>query len=298
MDTNQTLHDFVLNLITNQDARLAFELDPETTLQAAGLGDLTPADVQDVVPLVVDLVPVQGLTGLIPAGQDLGLGGLTAAPATVVGQLQGIVDQLPVGGSHSATADLNVAALGAITVQPTGFGGSTTVQSGGDVEAHPDGTAPLPAGTDVAHTLDAGIIAPGGGEVSASLGGSTSADLGGSLGGTLDLVGGLTGGLGGTLDVVGGLTGSVGGTLDVVGGVTGGLGVGDLGGTVGTVTGVTDDLTGTVDGVTGSLGLGGGITGDLTGSLGVGNVTGALGLGGSADTSSNGGLLDLTDGLL
>ena len=33
MDSNPTLHDFVLHLITNQDARLAFQLDPQGTLR-------------------------------------------------------------------------------------------------------------------------------------------------------------------------------------------------------------------------------------------------------------------------
>jgi hypothetical protein len=89
MDSNPTLHDFVLHLITNQDARLAFQLDPQGTLQSAGLGDLTPADVRDVVPLVVDLAPVR------TALPELSTGALTDDPAAAIGQLQQFVHQLP-----------------------------------------------------------------------------------------------------------------------------------------------------------------------------------------------------------
>lgn len=78
MDSNPTLHDFVLHLITNQDARLAFQLDPQGTLQSAGLGDLTPADVRDVVPLVVDLTPVR------TALPELSTGALADDPAAAI----------------------------------------------------------------------------------------------------------------------------------------------------------------------------------------------------------------------
>ncbi|WP_211589084.1 IniB N-terminal domain-containing protein, partial [Allorhizocola rhizosphaerae] len=297
MDTNQTLHDFVLNLITNQDARLTFQLDPEGTLQAAGLGDLTPADVQDVVPLVVDLVPLQGLASL---GEPLGLGGLTAAPANVVGQLQGIVEQLPLNSvlNGTTTADINLSALGAITVSPNGLGnGGVTTQAGGDIVAHPPGTAPLMADTDVATTLDAGLISSaGGGQVTAD----ATLSGGGEVSG--DLVGGLTGNLlGGTLNVVGGLTGSltaglggnllggdlVGGTLDTVTGLAGGLTGGDaglVGGTLETVTSLTAGLTGGDTGLVGGAldtvtGLTGGLTGGDAGLLGgtLDTVTGVTG---------------------
>ena len=68
MDSTPTLQDFVLNLIYDPAARSAFELDPESALHAAGLGDITTADVQQVIPLVVDSAPVTGLYGL--AGVD------------------------------------------------------------------------------------------------------------------------------------------------------------------------------------------------------------------------------------
>ncbi|PWU56369.1 hypothetical protein DLJ47_06365, partial [Micromonospora sp. S4605] len=61
VDANASLQDFVLNLLADAGARSAFDLDPEGALRAAGLNDITAADVQDVVPLVVDYAPVHGL---------------------------------------------------------------------------------------------------------------------------------------------------------------------------------------------------------------------------------------------
>ncbi|RZQ60461.1 IniB N-terminal domain-containing protein [Amycolatopsis suaedae] len=63
---DQTLHDFVLTLLTDAGARSAFLADPETALAAAGLPDVTAQDVQEVVPLVLDYAPVDGLGSLEP----------------------------------------------------------------------------------------------------------------------------------------------------------------------------------------------------------------------------------------
>lgn len=101
MASTQTLHDFVLNLLTNPDARSAFELDPEGTLRSAGLSDLTVVDVQDVVPLVVDYAPVQGITGL-DAVDGLELGTLDTDPAGVLGQLRSVVQNATVVNSPTS----------------------------------------------------------------------------------------------------------------------------------------------------------------------------------------------------
>ncbi|TNC23439.1 IniB N-terminal domain-containing protein [Amycolatopsis alkalitolerans] len=53
----QTLHEFVFNLISNADFGSAFLSDPASALSAAGLGDITGADVQEVTPLVTDSMP-------------------------------------------------------------------------------------------------------------------------------------------------------------------------------------------------------------------------------------------------
>jgi hypothetical protein len=67
MEFSPTLQDFVLNLIYDPGARSAFELDPHGTLEAAGLSDITAADVQDVLPLVLDYAPL----GTVPATAGL-----------------------------------------------------------------------------------------------------------------------------------------------------------------------------------------------------------------------------------
>ncbi|MGW6449091.1 IniB N-terminal domain-containing protein [Lentzea sp. NPDC055074] len=58
MGTQQTLHDFTLDLLGDLDAREAFQLDPEGTLEAAGLGDISPVDVHEILPLVLDSASV------------------------------------------------------------------------------------------------------------------------------------------------------------------------------------------------------------------------------------------------
>src|ERR1700712_1598471 len=50
----QTLHDFVLDLLSNDTARSAFGADPSAALAGAGLHDVTPQDVQEVITLVMD----------------------------------------------------------------------------------------------------------------------------------------------------------------------------------------------------------------------------------------------------
>jgi hypothetical protein len=65
----ETLQDFVVNLINDEAAKAAYAADPLAALKEAGLADLTPADVQEVLPLVADSLPA-GVPGLadLPAG--------------------------------------------------------------------------------------------------------------------------------------------------------------------------------------------------------------------------------------
>ncbi|WP_020525121.1 IniB N-terminal domain-containing protein [Catelliglobosispora koreensis] len=264
MDSTPTLHDFVLNLITNQDARLAFELDPEGALQDARLGDLTPADVQDVIPLVVDLTPVQGL---LPAPVNtLDLGALPVDPAAAAGQLQQLIQHLPIPTTtHSASADVNVAALGAITVDPV----ASNLDVFHTLDALPTGGLGNGLPLDSVTSLTGGLTGSVTGDLTGDLTGGVTGDLTG--GSATVLNGDLTSGL-----LNGGLTnGLTGGLTDTVSGLTGGL---------------TEDLTATVDGT-------------LDSTLGtVSSVTGTIGLdlsaGGHAHASTGGGLLGLTDGLL
>jgi hypothetical protein len=256
MDSGQTLHDFVLNLLSDPHARAAFELDPQGALHSAGLSDITAADVQDVIPLVIDYAPVQGLTDLTGGLNGAGLGSLDATPAGAIHQLQLVTQQIsPV---NQLTNDLNLAAAGAIT---TGQQGLTSwlgaTANGGEIAATAGGAVDLPhvfsADGDLSvtldsHALDSGLTNPvgtTGGLVSTVDGVAhpVTGDLthGLNLGG-LDL-GGLTGGdLHGVTGTVDGLTGTVGGLTGTLGGVTG-----TVGGLTGAVHGLTGDLTGSAD---------------------------------------------------
>ncbi|WP_329103039.1 IniB N-terminal domain-containing protein [Micromonospora sp. NBC_01699] len=294
MDSTQNLHDFVLNLLTDVDARSAFELDPEATLADAGLGDLTPADVQDVIPFVVDTVPLQGITALAPVGDLGGLAGLDGGALGVVGQLNAVADQITSAGFGNSV-DVNAGMLGAITVDPTGLGAAAAVIPGIGAAVSPAGLATDLSGVnDVANTLDLGVVGTSGvtGVVD-----TTQSVVNDPTGAVLD--GTATDGLLGTADfavnTVTGLTHITGLTdsLDV-GGLTGGL-----------TDGLTDGLNGVpvVGDVVDTHGVLGGVTSTVGGTLGSTGLTGDLGLGAdahaTADThAATGGLLGITDGLL
>ncbi|MDT8913430.1 IniB N-terminal domain-containing protein [Amycolatopsis sp. PS_44_ISF1] len=54
----QTLHEFALNLLRDPQALAEYNANPQEVLNGAGLSDLSAADVHDVMPLVMDIVPV------------------------------------------------------------------------------------------------------------------------------------------------------------------------------------------------------------------------------------------------
>jgi hypothetical protein len=71
----ETLQDFVMNLINDEAAKTAYAADPLGALKDAGLADLTPADVEEVLPLVADSIPA-GLPTDMPTLDGLPLDGL------------------------------------------------------------------------------------------------------------------------------------------------------------------------------------------------------------------------------
>ncbi|ANN19980.1 hypothetical protein SD37_33140 [Amycolatopsis orientalis] len=103
MGSVQTLHDFTLNLLNDTAARAAFANDPQQVLADAGLGDINAADVHEVVPLVLDFVPVDaatGVTGTAASTADnlAGFGGVANVVNGTDGEcadgVQGAIDQL------------------------------------------------------------------------------------------------------------------------------------------------------------------------------------------------------------
>lgn len=300
MESHQTLHDFVLNLLTDPDARSAFDLDPEGALQAAGLTDVTAADVQDVVPLVVDYAPgAAGLAPVAPVAGQLGLDPLTSDVTDVVGQVQAAPHQIGVSSTHSGV-DVSAGALGALAVDPAGLYAGVTLAPGIGLGVGPGGLGTdLTAVHDVADTLDSDVVGTVNHAVDPAVG-----DVAGTVGDPLGTVGGTDllhdgGVLGGDLGVLSGTQGQVHGVVGSLGvdQTLGGLGLGDGSGVVppvhvpSTVDGVTHQVDSTLSGVTGTVG---GVTGTVGGlTHGVTGDAGAHGAGvhGDAHASSDGGLL-------
>ncbi|MBM0237411.1 IniB N-terminal domain-containing protein, partial [Micromonospora sp. ATA32] len=110
MVSPQSLQDFVLGLLTNVDARAAYEADPQGALDKAGLNDVGPADVQDIVPLVADYVPVQGITSLL-GGDSLGAGAGASVDGLGLNGVTGILGGLDLTGV-TGTLDSTVGGLG------------------------------------------------------------------------------------------------------------------------------------------------------------------------------------------
>ncbi|WP_199441206.1 IniB N-terminal domain-containing protein [Umezawaea beigongshangensis] len=289
--TSNTLHDFVLDLLSDPTALRAFQNDAEGALADAGLSDISALDVQEVIPLVLDYAPTAGLPAL-DAGllETLPLDVVEDGAAGAISQLHAVTQHLSLGGLP-ATSELNLAAAGALTADATGL------EAFGGVSAWGVGESALSADLtlagdfsvvgDLTDTLDATVtgatatVDGAGGTVeltvdsaSHTVSGATGEllpDLDGVHGDVFDSVdsltgvvadvtvgvsGGVTNGLqlGDALDVTGLHTGS--GVLDVDNGVA--L-AGAVDSTVTTVvhdtgvTGVVSNVTTTVDGVGGHL---------------------------------------------
>jgi hypothetical protein len=242
MEPTQTLHDFVLNLLTNPEALSAFRLDPEAALAEAGLDDVTAADVQDVVPLVVDYTSVHAAPsdGTAQVNFDV-----SADNSTVIGQLQNLTEQLAVN-PQPTNLDGNLAVAGTLAADSTGLGLTAGGLGGVGVAAGTSGVsagvdADLSGAYDVAGTLDSDVVEPVTGDLTGTVD-STTGVLDGGVGTTLDGVLGQPGGLTSGLDDPTDLVDSLGVTNDL--GVTNNLPV-------------VDDATGAVSGVLDGVGAGG-----------------------------------------
>lgn len=108
------LHEFVSNLLSDQSALAAFDQDPQGSLDAAGMSDVAPQDVTDMLPLMADAAPVSradGLGSLAAAGDPAGtLDGAVSPLVTDVARVgAGVAGQLPdasgVFGTLSNVAD-------------------------------------------------------------------------------------------------------------------------------------------------------------------------------------------------
>ncbi|AXX27895.1 IniB N-terminal domain-containing protein [Actinosynnema pretiosum subsp. pretiosum] len=260
--TPDTLHDFVLDLLSNPSALAAFQVDAEGCLAAAGLSDVTALDVQEVIPLVLDFAPSAGLPaldGIVAGDLDLDLEGSVSA----IAQLQAVTQQLT--GVVGAGSDLNLGAVGALTADASGVGllggtGDLGLGLGADVATSVDATVAtsFSAVGDVTATLDGATTAV----TQTAAGVDTTVDA--TLSGAVDTLDGTVGsalpGLDGVtsplFDTVGSVHGSVSAVADQAFGALGGGGL-DLGATLEPVGDLTQHVTATVSATAHNAGVGG-----------------------------------------
>ncbi|SEP50502.1 IniB N-terminal domain-containing protein [Amycolatopsis saalfeldensis] len=176
MDPVQTLHDFTLNLLGDPAALASFGQDPQAALAAAGLGDISAADVHEVMPLVLDYVPVDNLTSLghLPQAGDL-TGVLADGPQGAIEQLQALtasfglpavdapslpalpaIGDLPVG--DLPVGDLPIGAVPGLPALPALPGATLPAQPGVPAIPALPGVPALPGLGEVQNTV-AGVTA-------------------------------------------------------------------------------------------------------------------------------------------
>ncbi|MFC9256049.1 IniB N-terminal domain-containing protein [Amycolatopsis thailandensis] len=248
MNPTQSLYDFTLNLLNDPSARDSFGSNPQQVLNDAGLGDISGADLHEILPLVLDYAPTNTLGG----ENGLDLDSITTGQAGAIEQLKALTQSLSLG---DATSENNV--LGAV-------GGMTAITQ--------NAAAPFTAAGDLAGNIDnigGGEVAPVG-AVTGAVGDVAGNVTGGDVTGALD-GGNLTSGL----QDVSGLDSAIDGTQGV------GSTVGDLTSTLGVNTGLehtigdvtahgVGDIAGKVSGVTSHLD-------DVANDSAVGNVTNHVG---------------------
>lgn len=216
--SSNTLHEFVLGLLSDPTALADFQNDAEGALGAAGLGDISALDVQEVLPLVLDYVPAGSLPALDGAVlEDLPLDVAVNGPAGAISQLHAVTQLVGV----PSTTDVNLAATGAIAADENGLEAFTGLSAWGL--------------TDAAAAAD--IKLPGDFSAVNDVTGSLDGTLGTATGQVHDLADTATGALHGATATAGGVTGALPGTE----------------GLTSHVFGATDTLHGVVDGVTGGL---------------------------------------------
>ncbi|HEX4701976.1 MAG TPA: IniB N-terminal domain-containing protein [Pseudonocardiaceae bacterium] len=148
-----TLHDFVLNLLSDSHALASFEQDPAAVLDHAGLGDISAADVQEVIPLVIDFVPSHA-EALDAALSQLPLDSVGAGQLGAIQQLQFVTQAL--GGIPAFESDGSVfSGQGTAAAWQLASDGHTMVGTANFVTPMSDGGATFSA--DAQHGMTGGL---------------------------------------------------------------------------------------------------------------------------------------------
>ena len=270
MESVSTLHDFVLNLLSDPTALTQFAQDPQALLAQAGLGDITPSDVNAALPMVIDYAPSHLVPALEAAQSALPIDGLTDNPADAVAHLTALTSAVsdsttwlhiddnagvPTIGGGLSSPDLGIGTSGSVTgTLQNGVSGVFGFTSGVAHANFEGGASGLTAGGIVTGGLDGDVInkVTGGALDGNALSGATAfatnlvADPTDVLSHPTDITNALTGSIG-SVSLPGGLpadpTSAVSDTLHSV--LANIPNPGDLGNTVGLggLSGVTSGLT-------------------------------------------------------
>ncbi len=102
-----TLHGFASKLLSDPQAMAAYEFDPEGELAAAGLQDITPQDVQEIIPLVTEYSSTGGYLADETDENDGYLGGELSTPhgTFVAGNSVDLTGTVPSGHLGATTPD-------------------------------------------------------------------------------------------------------------------------------------------------------------------------------------------------
>ncbi|WP_290057654.1 IniB N-terminal domain-containing protein [Amycolatopsis solani] len=270
MNPAQSLYEFTLNLLNDSSARGAFGEDPQQALNDAGLGDVSGADLHDILPLVLDFAPV----GTLGGANGLNLDSITTGQAGAIEQLKALTQNFALGDTSSENNVLGaVSGMTALTqniTDPFSAAGDLTgsIDHLGGGQADPVTTVTGAVGDVTGHVA--------GGDVTGALDG-------GDLTAGLQNVSGLTSAVDGAQGVgstIGDLTGTLGANTGIehtVGDITA-HGVGDVVSHVGDIShnGTLGDVTSHVGDIASHSGNVSDVH-DLVGNIGEGALSGTIG---------------------
>jgi hypothetical protein len=109
----QTLQEFTLNLLNNEQARSLFAADPTGALQSAGLGGITAGDVHEILPLVLDMAPTNVVEAFEQSLAGGALPGLPSLPGAddAISTLQHLTAAVPALPTDGVARELPVDGL-------------------------------------------------------------------------------------------------------------------------------------------------------------------------------------------